>query len=116
MPLFMPVVIVGAGHAGPATSHRSAARSIDHVVLERATASAIDVGHIDRAGLGTLRPLGTTARLASPSRRCDVVPQLDEVPTLRGVDGEDRLGEACTSDRSALMPRPPKVAPTTTWD
>ena len=29
-------VIVGAGHCGLAMSHRLAARSIDHVVLERA--------------------------------------------------------------------------------
>jgi len=32
---FVPAVIVGAGHAGLAMSHRLAQRSIDHVVLER---------------------------------------------------------------------------------
>ena len=33
--MFIPVVIVGAGHAGLAMSYRLAERSIDHVVLER---------------------------------------------------------------------------------
>ena len=33
--MFVPVVIVGAGHAGLAMSHRLTERSIDHVVLER---------------------------------------------------------------------------------
>src|SRR6476620_10696274 len=32
---FVPAVIVGAGHAGLAMSHRLAQRSIDHLVLER---------------------------------------------------------------------------------
>src|SRR6476620_6028294 len=32
---FVPAVIVGAGHAGLAMSHRLAQRSVDHVVLER---------------------------------------------------------------------------------
>ena len=33
--MFVPAVIVGAGHAGLAMSHRLTERSIDHVVLER---------------------------------------------------------------------------------
>ncbi len=33
--MFVPVVIVGAGHAGLAMSHRLTERSIDHVVVER---------------------------------------------------------------------------------
>ena len=33
--MFVPVVIIGAGHAGLAMSHRLTERSIDHVVLER---------------------------------------------------------------------------------
>jgi putative flavoprotein involved in K+ transport len=33
--MFVPAVIVGAGHAGLAMSHRLTARSIDHVVVER---------------------------------------------------------------------------------
>jgi putative flavoprotein involved in K+ transport len=33
--VFVPAVIVGAGHAGLAMSHRLTERSIDHVVLER---------------------------------------------------------------------------------
>ena len=33
--MFVPAVIIGAGHAGLAMSHRLAERSIDHVVLER---------------------------------------------------------------------------------
>ena len=33
--MFVPVVIIGAGHAGLAMSYRLAQRSIDHVVLER---------------------------------------------------------------------------------
>ena len=33
--MFVPAVIIGAGHAGLAMSHRLTERSIDHVVLER---------------------------------------------------------------------------------
>ncbi len=33
--MYTTVVIIGAGHAGLAMSHRLTARSIDHVVLER---------------------------------------------------------------------------------
>jgi 2-polyprenyl-6-methoxyphenol hydroxylase-like FAD-dependent oxidoreductase len=42
--VFVPVVIVGAGHAGLAMSRRLTERSIDHVVLERAlgVAAAVD--------------------------------------------------------------------------
>ena len=33
--MFVPAVIIGAGHAGLAMSYRLTQRSIDHVVLER---------------------------------------------------------------------------------